>query len=154
MVDYSKSKDDVYDPNHGYNMFNYGHVGTFATTRRPSYEFDSDKQMYIHNGFRDIEVAFNPSETNAALAAITTQYYDSYSGNPEGNYENLFQIQQGNALRNGDQPSSVYSIWSNIGTPYNYFGKTENDQLRGTGSFSVNVGDHSISFGFDKSWKS
>jgi hypothetical protein len=160
MVDYSKSKDDVYDPNHGYNMFNYGHVGTFATTRRPSYEFDSDKQMYIHNGFRDIEVAFNPSETNAALAAITTQYYDIYSGNPEGNYENLFQIQQGNALRNGDQPSSVYSIWSNIGTPYNYFGKTENDQLRGTGSFSVNVGDHSISFGFeveqrtDRGWTS
>lgn len=160
MVDYSKTKDDVYDANHEYNMFNYGHVGTFTTTRRPSYEFNTITQTYVHNGFRDVEVAFNPSETNAALAAITTQYYDIYAGNPVGHYENLFQIQQGNALRNGDAPSSVYGIWSNIGTPYNYFGKTENDQLRGTGSFSVNIGDHSLSFGFeleqrwDRGWTS
>ena len=160
MLDYSKSKNDVFDPNHQYNMFNYGHVGTFTTTRAPSYEFDATTQTYIHNGFRDIEVAFSPSETNAALAAITTQYYNIYDGNPVGNYENLFQIQQGNALRNGDSPSSVYQIWSNIGTPYNYFGKTENDQLRGTGSFAVNIGDHSLSFGFeleqrwDRGWTS
>lgn len=160
MVDYSKSKNDVYDPNHKYNMFNYGHVGTFTTTRSPSYEFNTITQTYVHNGFRDEEVAFSPSETNAALAAITTQYYNIYAGDPVGHYENLFQINQGNALRNGDQPSSVYSIWSNIGTPYNYFGKTENDQLRGTGSFAVNIGDHSLSFGFeleqrwDRGWTS
>jgi len=160
MVDFSKTKDDLYDPRHRYNMFNYGHVGTFTTTRRPSYEFNTDQQMWIHNGFRDLEVAFNPSETNAALAAITTQYYNIYEGQVEGRYENLFQIQQGNALRNGDSPSSVYQMWSNIGTPYNYFGKTDNDQFRVTGSGSVNIGDHSISLGFeyeqrwDRGWTS
>jgi hypothetical protein len=160
MVDYSKSTDQQYDPKHQFNIFNYGHVGTFTTSRRPSYEFDADKNMYIHNGYRDLEVAFSPSETNAALAAITTQYYDIYAGEPEGRYENLFQIQQGNALRNGDSPSSVYQIWSNIGTPYNYFGKSENDQFRVTGSGSVNIGDHSISLGFeyeqrwDRGWTS
>ncbi len=160
MVDYSKSKDEAYDPKHKYNMFNYGHVGTFTTTRVPSYEFNSDQQLYIHNGFRDVEVAFSPSEANAALAAITTQYYNIYADNPEGHYENLFQIQQGNALRNGDSPSSVYQIWSNIGSPYNYFGKTENDQFRVTGSGAVNIGDHSLSLGFefeqrwDRGWTS
>ena len=160
MVDYSKSKDDVYDPKHMYNVFNYGHVGTFRTTRRPSYEFNPITQTYIHNGFKDIEVAFDPSATNAALAAITTQYFDIYDGQPTGRYENLFQIQQGNALRNGDAPSSVYGIWSNIGTPYNYFGKTENDQFRVTGAGSVVIGDHSISLGFeyeqriDRGWTS
>ena len=160
MVDYSKSKNDVFDPNHGYSMFNYGHVGTFTTTRRPSYEFDQITQTYVHNGFRDIQVDFKPSETNAALAAITTQYYNIYAGSPENNYENLFQIQQGNALRNGDAPAGVYQMWSNIGSPYNYFGKTENDQFRVTGSGSVNIGDHSISLGFeyeqrfDRGWTS
>jgi len=160
MVDFSKSVDEQYDPKHQFNLFNYGHVGTFTTTRRPSYEFDSDKNMYIHNGYRDVEVAFSPSETNAALAAITTQYYNIYAGEPEGRYENLFQIQQGNALRNGDTPGSVYQIWSNIGTPYNYFGKSENDQFRVTGSGSVNIGDHSLSLGFeyeqrwDRGWTS
>ena len=160
MVDYSKSSDQQYDPKHEFNIFNYGHVGTFTTSRRPSYEFDSDKNMYIHNGYRDLEVDFVPSETNAALAAITTQYYNIYAGETEGHYENLFQIQQGNALRNGDSPSSVYQIWSNIGTPYNYFGKSENDQFRVTGSGSVNIGDHSLSLGFeyeqrwDRGWTS
>jgi hypothetical protein len=160
MVDYSKSTNDVFDPKHQYNIFNYGHVGTFTTSRRPSYEFDPATQTYVHNGFRDLEVAFTPSETNAALAAITTQYFDIYQDSPVGRYENLFQIQQGNALRNGDAPASVYGIWSNIGTPYNFFGKTENDQFRVTGAGSVVLGDHSISLGFeyeqrvDRGWTS
>ena len=107
---------DFYDPKHQYNMFNYGHVGYYTTRRRPSYEYNSDLNMYVHNGFKDEEVSFTPSETNAALAAITSQYYEIYAGDPIGHYENLFQIQQGNALRNGDAPTSVYSMWSNIGT--------------------------------------
>jgi len=160
MVDYSKSTNDVFDPKHQYNIFNYGHVGKFEISRRPSYEFDPATQTYVHNGFRDLEVDFSPSETNAALAAITTQYFDIYQDSPVGRYENLFQIQQGNALRNGDAPSSVYGIWSNIGTPYNFFGKTENDQFRVTGAGSVVLGDHSISLGFeyeqrvDRGWTS
>jgi len=160
MVDYSKSTNDIYDPKHQYNIFNYGHVGKFETARRPSYEFDPSTQTYVHNGFRDLEVAFTPSETNAALAAITTQYFDIYKDSPDGRYENLFQIQQGNALRNGDSPGSVYGIWSNIGTPFNFFGKTENDQFRVTGAGSVVIGDHSISLGFeyeqrvDRGWTS
>ena len=149
MVDYSKSKSDTYDPKHMYNIFNYGHVGKFTTTRRPSYAFNPNTQTYVHDGFKDVEVAFEASETNAALASITTQYYDIYNGLPLGHYENLFQIQQGNALRNGDSPQSVYGIWSNIGSPYNYFGKSENDQFRVTGAGSLNIGDHNISLGFE-----
>jgi len=160
MVDFSRSQSEFYDPKHQFNLFNYGHVGKFTTTRRPSYEFDPVTQTYIHNGFKDVEVSFEPSQTNAALAAITTQYFNIYEGNPIGRYENLFQIQQGNALRNGDAPSSVYGIWSNIGTPYNGFGKSQADQFRVTGAGSVVIGDHSISLGFeyeqrtDRGWSS
>lgn len=160
MVDFSKTKDDFFDPKHKFNIFNYGHVGTFTTTRRPSYTFNAEQNLYIHDGFQDVVVDFTPSETNSALAAITEQYYNIYEDSPEGNYENLLQIQQGNALRNGDTPQSVYDIWSNIGTPYNFFGKTENDQFRVTGSGSVNIGDHALSLGFeyeqrwDRGWTS
>jgi hypothetical protein len=159
MVDYSKSKRDEFDPNHEYNLFNYGHVGKFVTSRRPSYDNPSaaNNYQYTHNGFEDYSVQFTPSEANSALAAITTQYYDIYSNwNADGMatadenpYRNLFALQQGGALRNGDSPQSVYNIWSNIGSPYNNFRKTENDQLRGTGSLSVNIGDHSLSFGIE-----
>tara|TARA_R110000737_G_scaffold97114_1_gene131259 strand:- start:3653 stop:7441 length:3789 start_codon:yes stop_codon:yes gene_type:complete len=149
MIDYSKQKGEFYDRNHQFNLFNYGHVGTYTTTRRPSYGYDDVAKVYRHNGFRDLLVDFVPSETNATLAAITTQYYSIYEGQAAGNYENLFQIQQGNALRNGDLPQSVYDIWSNIGAPYNAFGKNENDQFRITGSGSANIGDHSLSIGFE-----
>jgi hypothetical protein len=165
MVDYSSVKSEAYDPKHKFNMFNYGHVGSFETTRRPSYESadingDGTLDSYVHNGFKDIRVDFTPSETNAALAAITTQYFNIYAGRPEGRFENLTQIQQGNALRNGDSPGSVYNIWNNIGSPYNYFQKTSNDQFRVTGSGSVNIGDHSLTLGFeyeqrwDRGWTS
>ncbi len=149
MVDYSQSSSSSFDPNHKFNLFNYGHVGTFTTTRERSYSWDANNTRYEHNGFRDVEVAFSPSETNAALAAITTQYYNIYEGKPDGHFNNLFQIQQGNALRNGDAPQSVYQIWGNVGTPYNGFGKFQNSQFRVTGSGAVNIGDHSISLGFE-----
>lgn len=165
MVDYSKSFDESFDQNHGFDVFKYGHVGTFKTTKIKTHaaqDFNGDgvADYFEHNGFRDVVVDFTPSETNTALAAITTQYYNIYEGNPIGNYENLFQIQQGNGLRNGDAPQSVYGLWNNIGTPYNGFGKTENDQFRVTGSGSVNIGDHSLSLGFefeqrtDRNWNS
>ncbi len=160
MIDYSKEIRDDFDPKHKFNLFNYGHLGSYTTTRRPSYEFNDSTNTYIHNGFRDIEVDFVPSETNSALAAITSQYFDIYAGQTEGNYETLLQIQQGNALRNGDSPQNVYNIWDNIGSPYNFFRKTENDQFRVTGSGAVNIGDHAISLGFefeqrkDRGWRS
>ena len=52
-------------------------------------------------------------------------------------------------MRNGDAPQSVYGIWNNIGSPYNYFGKGETDQIRVSGAGAVNIGDHSISLGFE-----
>ncbi len=160
MVDYSKTNYNSYDPNHKFNIFDYGHVGSFATTRTPSYAFDGKTASWVQDGTKEVKVDFSPSQTNAALAAITTQYFNIYQGNPTGNFENLNQIVQGNALRNGDQPKSVYDIWSNLGTPYNSFAKTENSQFRFSGSGSVNLGDHSLTLGFeyeqraDRGWTS
>lgn len=159
-VDYSKEFDQRFDEKHQFNLFNYGHVGTFTTTRTPTYTFNPETNRFEHDGFRDVRVDYTPSTTNSTLAAITTQYYNIFEGNPVDHYENLFQIQQGNALRNGDAPQSVYGIWSNIGTPYNVFSKTENDQFRFTGSGSANIGDHSVTLGFefeqrwDRGWQS
>ena len=149
MVDYSQSRSNSYDANHKYSIFDYGHVGQFTTTRRPSYSFNSSTQSYIQDGTKDVRVDFVPSETNAALAAITTQYYGLFADQPLGHYENLNQILQGNALINGYTPTNVYGIWNNIGTPYNGFGKYENNQFRFSGSGSVNLGDHSLTLGFE-----
>ena len=148
-VDYSQSNFNSYDPKHKFNLFEYGHVGTFDITSRPSYAWDPLKLAYVQNGIKDVRVDYTPSNTNPDLAAVTTQYYSIYKDQPFGHYENLTQINAGNALRNGDTPLSVYSIWDNIGSPYNYFGKSQANQFRLTGSGSVNIGDHSLTLGFE-----
>ena len=149
MIDYSQSYVKNWDATHEDRIFNYGHVGTFTTYRIPTYEFNQDGDSLIHNGYQDTLVAFNPSANNEAFAAITSQYYEIYAGQPFGNYENQFQLQQGGALRNGDRPSNVYGIWENIGTPYNFYGYSQQDQFRITGSGAINLSDHSISLGFE-----
>lgn len=155
MVDYSKSYRKYQDQRHEDRFFNYGYVGKFDIYSVPTYEYqdlygnDGVNDIRVHNGFQDTLVVFTPSEVNSSLAAVTTQYFDIYEGQTTGHYENLFQIQQGNALRNGDVPQSVYGIWNNIGTPYNGYSRSEADQFRVTGSGSINVGDHSISLGFE-----
>jgi hypothetical protein len=151
MVDYSNSQTQQFDAKHKFNAFDYGYVGKFTTTQKvtdwrqdlnSSTEFQASKP-------KDVRVEFDPSTTNAALAAITTQYFSIYKDNPIGYTENLSQVQAGNALRNGDQAATIYDIWYNIGTPYNYMGKSDNSQFRVTGSGSVNIGDHALTLGFE-----
>lgn len=145
MVDYSQSRQRSYDPKHGFNMFNYGHVGTFRSNYDTSLVLVDSLNAYVQqeipfqNG-----VTFEASETNPALASQTSQYYDMF-----GTANNFNTLRGRNALLNGDVPISVYQIWNNLGAPYNSFGIFENNQFRVTGSGSINIGGHSISLGFE-----
>lgn len=153
MVDYSKTKRDRFDPKHKYNLFNYGHVGYFDLERERTFTGTSNDGPVQEAVPPVVNVTFTPSEANPMLAAQTEQYFGlfDYSNywQTESRYRNLNQVQAGSGLRNGDTPLSVYNIWSNIGSPSNYFQKAENEQIRVTGSGAVNIGDHSISLGFE-----
>jgi len=159
MVDYSKSTRKVFDEKHEYDVFNYGHVGFFNSTFRPTYEFNDTPDSLIHNDFESIIVDFTPSDLNPTLSAITSQYY-ALNPDPNGSYQNIEQINKGGGLRNGDSPGEVYGIWNNLGTPYNAFYKGEEEQLRITGSASIVIGGHNISLGveyeqrWDRGWGS
>jgi outer membrane receptor protein involved in Fe transport len=158
MIDYSQSHRKNQDKRHRDDIFKYGHVGTFTTYRETTYGFNDAGDSLIHDGFKDTLVEYIPDPDNEALAAITSQYYQIYADQVQGRYENLFQLQQGGGLRNGDTPQSVYGIWGNIGVPYNSYGYSQADQFRVSGSGSINLNDHSISLGFeyeqrwDRSW--
>ena len=62
MVDYSKSTRDNFDDKHGYNVFNYGHVGTFDIEKRTTYPGLSPNS----NG---------PEQTTIPADIITNSYY-------------------------------------------------------------------------------
>ena len=161
MVDYSKNDRSSFDEDHEYNLFNYGHVGYFDIEQRRTYSFNDAGDSLIQNTVpRDINVDFTPSDYNPALAAITQQYFRDNEGSPVGRFENLTQVQQGNALRNGDLPGGPYGIWGALGGPFNSFSKSEAEQFRVTGSASMVIGGHNISLGFefeqrwDRGWSS
>jgi hypothetical protein len=149
MVDYSQSHSKFEDDRHKDKIFNYGYVGKFDIFTLPTYTLSSGSDSLVLDGFRDVLVNFTPSTENGPLAAQTSQYYSLHENDPFGNYENLFQIQAGGGLRNGDIPRNVYGIWRNMGTPYNGYGYSQNDQFRITGSGTVNLSDHALTLGFE-----
>lgn len=150
MADYSRNTREIFDERHEFNLFNYGHVGYFEIDQRRTYDFNQAGDSLIQNAVpRDVMVRFTPSNYNPSLAAVTEQYFRTYADDPIGRYENLTQVLQGNALRNGDLPPSVYQIWSGLGSPFNQFFRSDNQQMRITGSGSVVIGGHNISLGFE-----
>jgi len=158
MVDYSNSGGETYDGRYKFDAFSYGHVGTFTTNRVPTYAYNLSNSTAFLNGYRDVSVDFVPNPNNMELAATTIQYYDMYKGQPQGHFENITQIQQGNALINGTLPQGVYGLWGNLGTPYTSMSKTGLEQFRVTGSGNAIIGEHALTIGFeyekrwDRSW--
>ncbi len=165
QFDYSRWTQKVEDEQHGDNLFNYGHVGKFTTYRANTYQFVDTLGAFVHTGFRDTLVTFEPSELNPDVAAITDQYFHLFpyqpfslpnlfgAQGPEGPYENLNAITQGNALLNGDRPDRLYDLWNNIGYIDDPDGaeyrKRQTDQFRLSAIGSADIGLHALSVGIE-----
>lgn len=151
QADFTKENQLVQDPNHKDNLFKYGHVGQFTTHKINTYGFGIDTTTglagFLLNGFQDTLFAFEPSESNELLANYTEQFYAQ--NDREDNYENFSQVQQNGGLLNGQTPDRVYGLWSNTGTPYNSYSKTDREQYRITGTGSIDLKNHSFTLGFE-----
>lgn len=152
QVDYSKYHAKRQDPRHGSNLFDYGYVGKFDTYRTPTYTRGTDPttgyEGWLLNGYRDTLVAFTPSNINPELTAYTNAVY-RLSQSPAGIYDNFDNLQNFNALRNGDGPGNAYTIWDNPGGYYNAYGYTDNNQFRAIGMGALDIKNHSIKIGFE-----
>lgn len=155
MVDYSQERRTRENETHKDKIFNYGHVGKFEIERERSYSIsdmsgDGNPDALVQDGNNDVRVTFTPSEANADLAAITSQYFRlNKDEDPDGFYSSLDDIRGGNALRNGDLPNSVYELWDNIGSQYNGRSNREQNQFRITGQGSADLGNHALTIGFE-----
>ena len=153
QADYSVYKQTVQDENHKDNLFNYGHVGKFKTHKTRSYELGRDTvlgydDVWIHNGFRDTLVTFQPSDVNEKVANYTSDYYDMYDLH-SGFYDNKTTIREGQGLLNGETPNSVYGLYTNVGTPYNQYSKSNNKQFSINANGSADIGNHEVKFGLE-----
>ena len=154
MVDYSQSFRSTEDANHRDDFFKYGHVGKFEVYNRNSYGYNPTSGRFVHNGWEDTLVTFESSEYNPTLAAINNQYFSLFDQEPynpfvDGPYESLLEVQNGNALLNGQSPSSTYGLWSYAGTQGSDYFKSNNSQFRISAAGSADIGDHALQMGFE-----
>jgi hypothetical protein len=159
QLDYTKFKTRREDPNHGQNPFNYGYVGAFETSEEPVYVYQTDSltglNAYTLVGFRDTAVAFTPGTLNPGLTNYTNSYYGLTNLQPN----NLFDIQLGGGLLNGDfnQNLTVYSMYYNTGVPWFNYSYSDNDQFSLTFNAALDIKNtksrssskHSLEFGFE-----
>jgi outer membrane receptor for ferrienterochelin and colicin len=154
MADYSQSFQRVQDVSHGDNFFRYGHVGKFDVYQRNSYGYNQSGARFVHNGWEDTLVTFQASPHNPELAAINNQYFslfeqEAYNPNVDGPYESLLEVQNGNALLNGQGPAATYGLWSYYGAQGNTYSTTNNTQFRISAGGSGDIGDHAVQLGFE-----
>lgn len=170
-VSYTHIDGRSYAENHKDRLFEYGYLGQFTTTKVKSYSREDELTItvdsvpmtiydaYQFNGWWDSVVTFriNPDyNVNPVLAQYTLNFLDlfptqsiyDYYGTTSIPYDlNLYQ--QFGALRNGDSPDLVYSMYYSPGTVLSGYSKSSTDQLGVKASVSMNIKDHELKFGYD-----
>jgi len=162
QADYTKFDQTVDNANHEDNLFNYGYLGKFETTKQRSYELGTDtvnghvySDVYIHNAYQDTGFYFTAYDINPVVARYTEQYYEFYPNKGDwrfpftGNWLNADQVQLYGGLLNGQSPESIYTnnLWENVGTQYNGYSVTDNSQIGISANASADIGNHAIEFG-------
>ncbi len=160
QLDYSKREQNIEDPTHKDNLFDYGYIGRYQRFRAPTYALNNGR--YEQTGFRDTLVTFTPGDVNPTISTMVDQFFDLFpyqpffvpslfgASNPfTGFYENFNEIQSRNGLLNGQGPPSVYSVWNNAGVLGNSFEKYDQQQIRVSATGSADIGKHAVSVGVE-----
>jgi outer membrane receptor protein involved in Fe transport len=156
QADYTRNTGYTEDASHGDDLFKYGYLGKYTTHKIPTYEIGSDtvngnfyEEAWILNSWDyDTLVTFNAFDFNPLIANYTTSYYNLYAGQPEGNYQNMDQIQLGGGMLNGQVPPNVYGLWAAPGTPQAGYNKYDNTQFAINVAGAMDIGNHEFKFGF------
>ncbi|NVN95100.1 MAG: TonB-dependent receptor [Bacteroidetes bacterium] len=151
QADYSKTNQTLQDRNHKDNLFNYGYVGKFTTTMKPTFITGSDTvagivydNALVMANYSPANVTFERSEINPTLANYTSQLYNSFGQNA---FANLLTIQSMSGMRNGDTPKPVYSLYNRTGTVYDGYNLYDNTQIGISLNGSADIGNHAFEFG-------
>jgi outer membrane receptor protein involved in Fe transport len=175
QAEYSKNLQTNQDKDHKNNFWNYGYVGKFAANRFLDSDFavlvptaDSSGSQIGTNTYINYinHFSYTPGDineeakayTNTATAFLNSIYnsgaYTEANLNNIGlygvnSYQDLSIIRAAGGLRNGDNVSTVWGMWQNIGNPRNTYQDFDNDQFRVTISGNADIKDHELSMGFE-----
>jgi outer membrane receptor for ferrienterochelin and colicin len=169
QADYSRDYREFLDPNHKFELFDYGYVGKFKTDRTETYSpgialdtIDGEPIFYtgyMQTGYRDTLLTFTPGGVNSSLETYTNAYYDLYAQELyQSDFVNGYGADgiirtaadlKGKGLLNGQRPENVYSLFRNHGYMYNGAAKLDESQTSFKAAGSADIKSHEISFGFE-----
>ena len=167
QADYSHYTGESGDPDLWNNIFAYGNIGKFTTTREPNYYFlqgSMDSVMvdgqyktisnaWVLNNYYDTYVDFEPSTFNPLMVNYVNNFYDLYRPyGATGYFDNISNIILNNGLVNGLGPSAVYGLYAVPGMVQTSYSRSDRDQIavNVNGSMTLGRGDnsHEIKLGF------
>ena len=155
QVDYQKEYIINQDPKFKQNIFDYAYIGKFNKSYTdvylPNQADSASGRMGTTLLFKaPTGITFNRSEMNPILANYTSEYYRLIGDNLPISTQ---QIQANNALMNGDEPASTYSLFYSPGSTQAGYSISNNNQysLKVNAAFDLKAGgiSHGIEFGLD-----
>ena len=161
QVDWTKNTTTTRDETHKDNIFDYGYLGVYNTYRANRVGAFGTPQPVIvgidtvlagfGNFYQDTLVTYVPGGLNTNTESYTSLWYQ-LAPQVNGYYNTPQAIQGGGTtggLLNGDQPSNVYSLWTNTGNQSNGYSFTNNNQARISGMVSADIKNHALQVGFE-----
>ena len=161
QANYSKYNSKTQDDDHKANVFDYGYIGKFVQTKQKGYDYKTQSPIYLKdangniykdtvtgyvmNGYQDVNLAFTPSNVNATGAAYTNEFY---ANTDPSTIQNLYSVEAGLGLVNGDRPTNVYSLWYNTGRQYDGYSFSSNSKFNVDATFSADIYKHAVQVGF------
>ncbi|MEG1555721.1 MAG: TonB-dependent receptor, partial [Bacteroidales bacterium] len=163
-VSYTRVNSVTEDVNHKDRLFDYGYIGKFTSHMADAYqiykEYTMDSINYYQNVFvlenrYDSLITFQPGTQNPDLVYYTQNFYDNFT--PEIINDRYGQFvpydyvlyQKFGALRNGDSPNGVYTLYSMPGTVYNGYSKAQQEAIGLKASISMNLQNHELKIGYE-----
>ena len=168
---YAHVSSESYAASHKDRLFEYGYVGQFTTHKAKSYEYNNELTLtdtagnqiilygaYEFQGWYDSLVTYrvNPQfNVNPVLSQYTLNFIEQFPSEVINEYYgttipyDLTLYQTFGALRNGDSPDMVYSMYYSPGTVLSGYNKSTMDQIGLKASVSMNLKDHELKFGYD-----
>lgn len=159
----SKSYNEVYGSSID-DIFKYGHVGKFRTDKIRTYD-EPREIMYngvatlarVQNAWADRITYLEGDENNSILANYNEQLFKSEEFADVQPYlytrDNVLQFK---GLMNGDSPSSIYGMLTNVGVRGGSYSLAEAQYLYMQAKASADIYKHEVEVGFqyDQSWSS
>lgn len=153
QLDYTRNSSESFDRRFGTDFFKYGYTGKYDLQQERAYAYGTDEESGLpgwrFTGLRDTAVVYTPSQTNNTLTNYVSTYFDlaeEFGGLDTRTINDLI----GNGLPvNGNNPSSVYGLWGNVGAVQGGYSKSRNSQFRVTASSNFDINDHSLMVGIE-----